>query len=459
MPPFTVSTVGRALRHWHWLIWLTALLAGALAYGATFARPPTYEASTLLSIDETTSQSQGFDVAMQADQFLAQRFISLGTSHDVLQAVCAKEGAGCDPAALGRQVRVTTPKATAQLQVVADASSPQAAARLANEAADALIAANRAQVNEQLVPQRTLLEGQLKQVNDQIAQSLQQTSAAEAAGRTDAAGLQQLSFLQTQYATTYQRLQDVDIQIEQRGDVLTVQQRATPPAIPVDPDPVRYVAVGVAGGLVAGLLAALAAERLRRRIRHASELAEAAGTDVVLDLSRGGAAGRTAPYGFLARIGRGVPAGRPRALLLVASTERDSVNDVGAELAQVVAAGNQRVLVLPALGEPAFVVEDEGGRTAADRSEDIDMAIHCSMPPTQDPALDRLTPALDRAVVVATRGVTTFAEARRIANLLRAVGVEVAAAVLLPRSLRRPAVAREHRPRVERAPAAEVAAK
>jgi uncharacterized protein involved in exopolysaccharide biosynthesis len=457
MTPVTVSTVGRALRRWHWLIWLPALLAGALAYGATFVRQPVYEASALLSIDESTSQTQGFDVAMQADQFLAQRFISLGTSRDVLQAVCSKEGPGCDPVALGRQVRVTTPKATAQLQVVADAPSPDAAARLANEASDALIAANRAQVNDQLVPQRTLLEGQLKQVNDQVTQALQQTSAAEAAGRTDAAGLQQLSFLQTQYASTFQRLQDVDVQIEQRGNVLTVEQRATPPAIPVDPDPVRYVLVGVAGGLVAGLLAALVAERLRRRIEHASELAEAVGTDVVLDLSRGGATGRAAPYGFLARIGRGVPGGRPRALLLVAATERDGVDDVGTELAQAIAAGHERVLVLPALGAPAFVVEADGDRAAADRSEDVDMAIHCSLPPPQDPALHRLKPPFDRAVVVATRGGTTFAEARRIANLLRAVGVEVAAALLLPRG-RMPTVPPVRRPLVERASAAEVAA-
>ena len=461
MQASTVSTVGRALRHWHWLVWLTALLAGALAFGATFVRPPVYEASALLSIDESTSQSQGFDVAMQADQFLAQRFISLGTSRDVLRAVCGKEGAGCDPVALGHQVRVTTPRATAQLQIIADASSPQVATRLANETADALIAANRTQVDDQLVPQRTLLEGQLKQVNDQIALQLQQTAAVEAAGRTDAAGLQQLSFLQTQYSSTYQRLQELNVQIAQRGGVLTVEQRATPPTAPVDPDPVRYVLVGVAGGLVAGLLAALVAERLRKRIGHASELAEATGTEVVVDLSRGGARGRGAPYGFLARIGRGGSAGQPRALLLVASTDRDSVDDVGIQLAEAIAAGNRRVLVLPAYDAPAIVVAtaDADADAGAGSSEDIDLAIHCSLPPMEDTgALDRSRPALDRAVVVATRGQTKFDEARRTANLLRAVGIQVAAALLLPQRLERPAAAREHRLRIEQTPTAEAAA-
>src|SRR2546430_15522967 len=113
------STVGRALRHWHGLIWLTAAFAAALALAATQVRPPVYEATALLSIDESQSTTQGFDVAMQADQFLAQRFISLASSRDVLEDVCTREGRGCSPASLARQVRGTTPRATAQLQGVA----------------------------------------------------------------------------------------------------------------------------------------------------------------------------------------------------------------------------------------------------------------------------------------------------------------------------------------------------
>ena len=465
MPMTAASSVGRALRHWHWLIWLAVLLAAGLAVAAAFVRPPAYEASTLLSIDESQSSTQGFDVAMQADQFLAQRFISLGTSRDVLQAVCAREGSGCDPTALGRQVRVTTPRATAQLEIVADASSPQVAARLANETADALIASNRAQVNSQLEPQRAYLQGQLDQVGGQIAQTLQRASAAEAAGRSDAAGLAQLSFLQTQYSATYQRLQDLDLQASQRRDVLTVQQRAVPPRTPVDPDPVRYVLVGVAGGLVAGLLMALLAERLRKRICHASELAEAAGTDLVLDVSRGSSA---APYGFLARLGRAGPARRPRGLMLVASSERDRVNEVAMHIAQAVAASDERALVVPA-PEPvategdgpeaarsrALLVAPEGSRihpvSSGHPEEGIALALHCWLPPAQDPAVRRLGSAPDRAILVATTERTRFSDARRTAGLLRALGVEVVAAVLLPARMRGASLPADTRPGRSRA--------
>src|SRR5207237_3178516 len=112
------------------------------AYEISTVRQPVYEASALVSIDESQEGSQGADVAMQTDQFLTQRFITLGTSREVLQAVCARERRGCGVTALVRQVSVTTPRAAAQLEVLADASSPATAARLANEVADALTAAN-----------------------------------------------------------------------------------------------------------------------------------------------------------------------------------------------------------------------------------------------------------------------------------------------------------------------------
>src|SRR5215813_665634 len=277
------STLGSALRRRLWLIAFITLAGGAAGYEAAAARPPVYEASTLVSIDQGQAASQGFDAAMQADQFLAQRFISRATSRAVLQDVCTKEGRGCDPVALARQVRVTTPKATAQLEIFATSSSASTAARLANEIADALIVRNRAQVEQALGSQRTYLQAQLKAQGDQLAQALQQVSANEAAGRQDAAGITQLTFLQTEYSSTYRRLQDLEVQRSQLADVLSVEQRAVPPRKPADPDPVRYVAVGLACGLVAGLLLALLAEGMRRRIHRTPDLAEAAGTDVVVD--------------------------------------------------------------------------------------------------------------------------------------------------------------------------------
>src|SRR2546428_2826206 len=213
--------VGRALRTKLWLILLLPIAAALVAYEVSTVRPPVYEASALVSIDESQDASQGFDVAMQADQSLSQRFITLGTSREVLRAVCSKERRGCTPTKLAKQVRVATPRATAQLEILADASSPSTAARLANEAADALIARNRALVDQQSSAELRYLQTQLQQLGAQLSQVQQQVSAAEAAKFPVAAGMAQLSFLQTEYASNYQRLQDLEVRRSRLADPLS----------------------------------------------------------------------------------------------------------------------------------------------------------------------------------------------------------------------------------------------
>ena len=448
-----ISTVGRALRRRVWLILLITLGGAAAAYWASVLRPPVYEASALVSIDESQNAGQGVDVAMQADQFLTQRFISLATSHEVLVAVCAKEGHGCDATALARQIKVTTPRATAQLQILADASTPATAARLADEVADALIARNAVQVDAELGSQRVYLSDQLKQEGDQLNLALQQMAANDAAGRPNTTGVAQLTFLQTAYGSTFQRLQDLDLQRSQRLNMLSVQQRAIAPRTPIDPDPTRYVAVGAVGGLTLGLLAALLIGGTRMRIQRSADLAEAAGTDTIVDFSRGLLRGVGRPYAYLARISLTGQEQQP-ALLLVGSTLGERINDVGRELANVVAGSGKRVLLVlaPAPGglwwrwrrsQPPsrILVEPDGsdGIAALPPGNRIDLVIHCSLPPMLDPSATWLSSTPDSAVLVATRGLTRIGEARRTVEMLERAGVQVIAAILLPlRLLRTP---------------------
>src|SRR5437879_3969440 len=98
-----LATVGKALRLRHWLVWGVAGLAGALAFAAASTRPLTYQATALLQVDESQNVSQGFDIALQADQYLQQRYISMATSQAVLTRVCDMEIAAqaAPPAAPG----------------------------------------------------------------------------------------------------------------------------------------------------------------------------------------------------------------------------------------------------------------------------------------------------------------------------------------------------------------------
>src|SRR2546429_319907 len=355
------STIGRAMRDQHWLISGLALVGAGLALIAAFLRPATYEGSALLSIDQTQEAGQGFDVAMQTDQFLTQRFISMAGSQVVLNQVCSEEGPGCSTAALARQVRATTPRATGQVQVLADSSEPITAARLANEVADAVVARNQALADEASRTQRTYLETQLRQLNDRVTATLAQVQAAEAVGRTDTASISQLSLLQTQYASTYQRLQDLDVQRARQAGLLSVQQRAYPPGRPIDPDPLRYLVVGVAAGAVLGFLLVLA------------------------------------------------PA--------------DGEDQPGRRELSV---GDATVVVLPPMPGPFRRSPGDG----------FDVAVRCAPPPMYDAGAAWLRPSPQRAIVVGTRDRTRYADARRVAEQLRHVGLDVIATIMVPPRMR-----------------------
>jgi capsular polysaccharide biosynthesis protein len=444
-----ISSVGRAIRRRHWLIWGSAIAGVLVALAAALVRPPTYEATTLLSIDAARDANQGFDVAMQADQFLTQRFMSMATSRPVLDRVCARQGAGCDPTTLSRQIRVGTPRATAQLEVAATASTPDAAVRLANDVAEELVARNRTLADQQAASQRTLLQDQLGQANDQVQRALQQVQANEAAGRSDAAALSQLSLAQTQYSAAYQRLQDLDVQRSQLAGVISIVQPAVRPRLPVDPDPLRYALVGAGLGLVAGLLAALLAERSRGRIRTGAELAEAAGCGVVIELGGWPAVDAPGPYRYLARLVRHANGDCPRSLLVIASSVHDPVNEVGLALARAMAEGRERSLVVLApAGDGAVserrevLVDGPGSASSASATgsaqlqpsrRELDLAIRCSLPPMQDPGEAWLETSPQQAVAVATRGEARYGDLRRSVDLLRQVGIQVVAAVLVPR--------------------------
>jgi len=436
------STIGRALRHWHWLIWLMAAVAGTLALGVSWGRQPTYEATAVVSIDQAQETGQGFDMAMQTDQFLSQRFISMATSGAVFQKVCAREGSGCSSTALTRQVRATTLKATSQIQIVADASTPAAAARLANEVADALVARNRELVDAQMASQRKYLQDQVKQLNDQVARTAPLVPGNEVMAS-------QLAVLQTQYSNVSQRLQDLQLQQSKLESVIAVTDRAGPPSRPADPDPLRYVLVGVAGGLVAGALAALVVERSRDRVYDSSELAEATGSLIVLDLSHRKSAGAANPLGFLAHtITAGQPA-KPQALLLAAISPPPDMKALALGLAQALAANQKRILVelepirektsaerfeVPA-GPSSSIVVMSGARSDLRPDEEFDVTIRAVEPPVQHGGHAWSQPPPSRAVLVARRRRSRFSEARRTAELLRHVGVEIVGTVLMPARL------------------------
>jgi capsular polysaccharide biosynthesis protein len=442
------KTVGRALRHLHWVIWGMALVGLVGAVGVAKVRHPTYQATTVLSVDESTVLSQGIDVAVQADQYLADRYDSMATSQPVLEQVCREQHLVCNQAglaALAKRISAAPLKTTGLIGINATAATPEAASQLANQVAQAVIQHNQQLIAQTLAPQRALLQQELASLSQQIAQIQAAIGATNALPATEAATRQapllaQLTPLQNQYTSTYTNLQALEVQQSQQDAALSVYQPATPPPSPVDPSTKRYGLVGGAVGLVLGFLLALVGERFRDVVDDAEDLAQATGCRLVLNLGGGRRHWSAGSYGFLTHASLLSQPGS-RAILLVAASPRERVDEVAIDLAQAAAGLHHRVLVVPAVSAPSrripvgaaseVLVESPSNLNGHPVPDGFDLTIRSALPPMDDPGTAWLRPPSGVAVVVATQGRTRFSDARRTSELLRHVGVEPVAAVLL----------------------------
>lgn len=255
-----------------------------------------------------------------------------------------------------------------------------------------------------LKPQSDYLDGELKRLN-----------AAIQAGGSPA----QLAGLESEYAATYSRRQDLALEEFRLGGNLSLVQPADPPVKAIDPDPKKYLVAGVVAGLVAGVLVALWRELRDDRISEPEDVAQAADVPFVMSTraSRNGAA-TTDGLAYA-----GLLAGHPklRRILVTAASAGDEAQ-----------AGAERLAAIAAeAGQAVHVVSAEAYPTGAP-SEPIELTVVAAPSPERSARAVLLARSVDVAVVVATRGVTHFADVERTSALLRGAGTDVSAAILLP---------------------------
>jgi capsular polysaccharide biosynthesis protein len=318
--------------------------------------------------------------------------------------------------------------------IIARARSADAASRIANDVATQVIAQNQAYVTRLLTSQRQLLQQHLTQISADMAATQKAIDANTVQNRDNSGLVAQLTVEGNQYQNVYSRIQDLDVQQAQLISGLTIQQPATRPSRPVDPDPRLYLPIGLVGGLTIGFLLALLAERFRTRVVDAGELAEIAGTDLALTLNPRKAPLLMGSYGLLSQR---APAGDgdTSQVLLVAASPEVPVDDIAWEVASAVAAEGRKAIVAPAGVQPV-PVEPRGLLTSwpapPPRTLDTagaDLVIRC-VSPLARPAL-WLDSSVGPAVLVAVQRRTRLRDVRRMTELLRHRGIQTMAVILL----------------------------
>lgn len=455
-------TIASALRHHHlWLVG-TVVLCLLAATAATHLRTPTYQASARLQVDATDAVGQGsIDVASQETR--ANQLIQLLESEPLLARVChstAIRGMACNPASLGRQVTASLVNSTTMISITVTAAQAASAALLANQIADEVVGDQRQQATQFYAAPIQRRTAQLQQVAAQIAGEEQQISLIESnpvlqPGDKDqiaAPHFTQLDVLQSQYASLATNVEDLQLSQLSAQQAVAVAQRAQVPPLPEDPNLLHYLAAGAAAGLILGFLLMLLMARLDQRIRHGQAFAAAADLPLVFEIpwQRAAetvtAACSSGAAGLLAR--------RPaaRSVLVVASDRSANVRGTVCQLAAAMhgLGHDVRVVVEKGLESEAAVVASRERHLdtvtpatalralpgSGDREPgpvDRHLVVFGVGAPERSPLAMLLAPHADIVVLIGARDRTTGQAARRAADLLRHVGAEVQAGILVRR--------------------------
>ena len=129
-------------RRWWWALLLGALAGAALALAAGGNSAVSYQASTRLLVGPIGGEYSLLRAAGQQ----AQTYADLATSQPVVLATRARLGAAASPDGLRRHVSAQADDVSRLLTITAQASRPEAAARLANTLAEELQRVTRATV-------------------------------------------------------------------------------------------------------------------------------------------------------------------------------------------------------------------------------------------------------------------------------------------------------------------------
>lgn len=260
------SVFGTIRRRWPWMA-VTVLACVAAAGAITVVKPPTYQATALLVVDQrATSPTADLNATVSTGELLAAHYIKMAGSTTVLKRVCADVAGPCSPDAIKKGISLSTVKGTDLLAANVTDRDPHRATLLANALAKELINEERAEIAAALAPTKTYLAGELSSLNTKM---LAATTPAE------------LAALQNQYATAYARQENI-LETETRLDgQLTTAEAAGVPITPVDPDPRIYLPAGLVVGLVLAALLALLLEWIDDRIYSTEVLSEATETSWV----------------------------------------------------------------------------------------------------------------------------------------------------------------------------------
>jgi len=268
------------IRHYAWviryrslLIFLGTVVCATATFVTSICLPPVYQASTLVMVNEATTNSSN---EVFSNQALALSYSLLVTRDDVLQAV-ARKLPGTSVSQLKAAVSDAPIDNTQIIEIRVQASTPKLAMDIANEVATVFI---QVQISKETAD--------LQHVSDQLSSQLTVTKANVDAAQARLTALQNahasqefitqqknmLGTYQENYTTLLATSHDLQQRQLQMTNALSIAQLATPPDKPASPQIVLNTSVAALMGLLLMIVLALLFDWLDVTIKTPEDVAQ-----------------------------------------------------------------------------------------------------------------------------------------------------------------------------------------
>lgn len=241
---------------WLWLIALSGLIAGAIAYGISTMTVPVYAASTRLLINQAPASKLTSDYnSLLTSERLAKTYAEMLRTRPVMAAVIAQLQLSTTPDALAQHIIVSVVRDTQLIEVTVEDTSPQRAADIANTIVDVFAQQNHdlqlsryTSIQQGLEQEQAQLQTNIDQTNASIAQLESANAPADTQERNRLQAA--LSGYRDRAANLNASLEDMRLAMVQASDTINAIETAQAEVTPVRPHTFANVLLAAMAGMM-----------------------------------------------------------------------------------------------------------------------------------------------------------------------------------------------------------------
>lgn len=297
-----LAQIVRLLRKWGWLVLVVSIVAAGVSYVVRSSQPPSYRAQTTIAIGSFIESPNPDFTEIRTGFDLAQTYVELVTTFDVLQGAVDALELDAAPEDLRGAIDVRIVPGTTLLVISVVYGEPTLAADIANELAQQLILNSPTNLTPEQQSQIDLANQQITSLSAQLESARLDVQLLDQrlASATDPNEIAQLSSQrsalldQINVATsTIAQFQSTITTLQQRTNSVDIVEQAR---VPSGPTGSNIVAATLTSAIVGALIAlgiALALEFFDDTLRTTEQVAQAIGLPVLGTVVRFGKPGQS----------------------------------------------------------------------------------------------------------------------------------------------------------------------